>query len=178
MTTIFCSKKFHQFIGSKASIIPIDKSDSVIGDWNCHLFSLERKKCLIFINNKSYYSLFTVGVVKKDLTDFDTFFSDLLLEQLMYDRLISLKELPIIKKNVGQLILSQTNNDKKTIGTMNELILQFKAHRFYKYDTLEDMNIRKENSLINEFLITSKKRTDQKYIQAKELMKKLIKTCA
>ena len=96
----------------------------------------------------------------------------------MYDRLISLKELPIIKKNVGQLILNQTNNDKKTIGIMNELILQFKAHRFYKYDTIEDMDIRKENSLINEFLITSKEHSDQKYIQAKELMKKLIKTCA
>lgn len=50
MTTIYCSKKLETFIGPISQKLQSPETSS-IGDWNAHLFTIERMKCLLFMNN-------------------------------------------------------------------------------------------------------------------------------
>ncbi len=43
----------------------------------------------------------------------------------------------------------KTNNNKKLIGIINNFVSIFKHHRYYKYDTLKEMDVVYENGLIN-----------------------------
>jgi hypothetical protein len=48
------------------------------------LFTVDRTKCLILVNNKIYYTVFIPGILKKDLWDFSGLFLSYLLRQLTY----------------------------------------------------------------------------------------------
>jgi len=178
MTTIFCSDKLKKLLGSTVSENKTILQKSPLGDWNGHLFSIDKRKCLVFVNNQTYYSIFFINILKKDLTDFHKLFTTKLIDQLIYDKIIGENEASFIKKCCSQIMLTKTNGDRKTIGIMNDLIYQFKVHRFYKYSELHQMNVIKENSLINESITKPNNYSPKNYSIPKKAMKELIKTCA
>jgi hypothetical protein len=178
MTTIFCSNKLKQLLGPTVSENKTNLQKSPIGDWNGHLFSIDKRKCLAFVNNQTYYSIFFADILKRDLTDFHKLFTTKLINQLIYDNIIGDSEVTLIKKCCSQITLLKTNNDKKTIGIMNDLIYQFKVHRFYKYPELNQMDVCKENSLINESITKPNNYSSKNFSIPKKAMKELIKTCA
>ena len=175
MTAIYCSNKLKQLIGSSVLDLPVNPKNSLLGDWNGHLFSLDKRKCLAFVNNKTYYSLFFTDILKKDLVDFNDLFLSRLIQQLIFDRVTDLGIISLIKQETGNLTFFRTNNDKRTIGTMNDLIYQFKVHRDYKYDSLYEMDVVKENSLINDTFTKPTLFSDGKYSRPKQAMEVLIK---
>lgn len=178
MTPIFCSNKLRNLIGSEKMILFTDETESSIGGWNGHLFTVDRRKCLAFVNNRSYYVIFIVDILKNDLNNFNELFTNRLIQQLLFDKIITLKYIPLIKSIQSSILLAETNNDKKTIGTMNDFIYQFKVHREYKYENLNQMDVIKENSLINDTLTKSREKSNSKYGRPKTEMKELIETYA
>ena len=150
MATIFCSKKLQGLFGAVVSKQAVDTLPSPLGDWNGHLFTVERRKCLVFINNKAYYSLFLADILKKDLANFPDLFLSNLIRQMLHDGVIDEQKIPLIKEAYGALTLARTNNDKKAIGTMNDFIYQFKVGCDWKYGGFYQIDLAELNASIND----------------------------
>ncbi len=173
MITIYCSHKLYSFFG-KAAFEPADEFHlSPLGDWNGHIFSIARRKCLIFINNKTYYSLFLTNVMKKDFVNFRELFLTRIVEQMRYDQVIKHEDHKILDDHFVNVALARTNNDKKTIGKINDLISLYKYYFHIENESLSYDNILSDNSLINERLSGSPQ-SRNKYIIPKKEMKELV----
>ena len=135
MATIFCSTKLSTLIGNSlqaasAAAQPIDKMDS----WNGHLFLLGGKKCIVFVNKATLFTMFKLGVVKRDLADLNKFFQSCLTQQL---KASGLTELPLLATWVTPASEHQffrTDNDKVMVGTINHLVENFRY--LYKGEAL------------------------------------------
>lgn len=149
MPRIYCTKKLDGFIGNVDQDLPFDIIYRSLLDWNAHLFLAERKKCLVFVNNRTAYSVFIFGVSKKDLKNIDELFYGRLIEQLKHDKIINDNESFETFFPVEKLKFYKTNNDRKTIGRINDFVSLFKSHLFRKYEGLTNMDIVHENGLIN-----------------------------
>lgn len=149
MPRIYCTKKLESFIKDVDHDLPSDLIYRSLLDWNAHLFFAERKKCLVFVNNKTAYSIFMINLLKNDLKHIDVLFHRRLIEQLEYDKIIGTNESCESLFPHEELKFYKTNNDRKTIGRINDFVYMFKSHLFYKYDQLKNMDIIYENGLIN-----------------------------
>lgn len=172
MTTIYCTNKLKEFFGLKKFPIADNSSENFIGNWNGHLFYLNRRKFLIFVNNKSYYSIIIADIKKSDLKNCDMLFLNRLTEQLVYDTSIENSDILIILQKLIPLQFSKTNNDKKTLGTINEFIFQFKCN----YDSVfwKGQSLMEINKLINGSLTGAGKNKNRDYGVPIEDMRELI----
>ncbi len=150
MATIFCSNKLKDFLGQKYFGTPDEPAVNGFGDWNAHLFYFDRRKNLILVNNKSYYAVILEDIKKADFTGFSSLFFDRLTEQLLHDRVIDPSEGLLTIHKYTPLFFSRTNNDKKTIGTINEFIFHYQVSRDHPYwfnKSLLEINSNINNSL-------------------------------
>ena len=137
------------FIGDVNANLPADLNEIVVSDWNAHLFTIDRRKCLVFMNNLTFYTVFLTDILKKDLKEIDTLFQQRLEEQLVYDKLIeSLKEAELLfpKKKIQ---FYKTNNNRKVIGRINDFVSIFKCHYLHRYEHIRELDVVYENGLIN-----------------------------
>ena len=172
MATIYCSKKFGDFLGKEKFAASDNLIKSELGDWNGHLFYYRRKKYLMFFNNKTYYGLLFPPLKKADLQDFENVFLQRLLNQLICDKVISRTETLVILQKMLPLILFRTNNDKKAIGTLNEFIFQFKVQ--FDHFGWDNQEISTINSKLNDTLVGAGGQKQGDYSRPIENMKALI----
>ena len=157
-------------------MIPKPTENSLFGDWNCHLFTVDRKKCLIFMNNRTCYSVVMTSVQKRNTKDLGQVFKERLIKQLDHD--INLNEGQEIKlrKDFGDIILTKSNNDKKILGTINHQVENLKYNDFGGgIESWDDLIV---SGKINNYLVGTKISTDGKvnrnFFRPIELMKDLI----
>jgi hypothetical protein len=170
--TIYCSNKLEKFLGQITPTIP---EPSILGDWNGHLFTIDRKKCLIFMNNKTCYSVVMTNVLKKDIRDFGQIFKERLIRQLDHDLNINEKQEIKFRKELGDIVLCKSNNDKKIIGTINHHVENLKYYN-YGGENRDDVNV---TGVLNDYLVGTKLTTDRKrnrdFFRPIELMQELVK---
>lgn len=161
MTQIFCSHKLKDFLGPKYFTLIEDSTLNSYGDWNAHLFYNGGRKYLILVNNKSYYSVFLENIKKADFKDFSTLFFNRLVEQLLFDNIIEPSEVSITIQKYTPISFASTNNDRKTIGTINDFVYQFEVRRQHSY--WFDKDLIEYNSSINDSLTGAGKTKTSKY---------------
>jgi hypothetical protein len=174
--TIYCSKKLETFLGQIARTIQPTQS-SIIGDWNGHLFTIDKKKCLIFMNNRTCYSVVMANVLKKDVKDFGHVFKNRLIRQLYHDLNLSERQEIQIRNGLGDILLSKSNNDKKIIGTINHHVENLKYNNYE--GGIQNWNEVHVTGILNDYLVGTKIATDRKrsrdFFRPIELMEKLVK---
>lgn len=173
--TVYCSKKLESFLGEIPSTSE-QPERSVFGDWNGHLFTVDRKRCLLFMNSKTCYSVMMKNVYKKDLKDFGQVFKERLIRQLDYDVRINEKQEVIVRKELANIVLRKSNNNKKIIGTMNHHIENLKYNNYQGgIDNWDEIEV---TSILNDYLMTTKiaanTGTNGNYFIPVELMRELI----
>jgi len=132
MATVFFSNKLATLLNipkSRLTAIPTEDNFSL---WNAQLFSVDKRKCLIVTNKKTLYSFVALDILKKDIEDFKTFFIDRLFRQLQHDNLLTTELKTLIEKDFQAVNLLTTDNDKKTIGSMNDYIYHTKDFIYRK----------------------------------------------
>ena len=149
MTRVFCTKKLKEFIGNGAESLPSDYNEIQLSDWNAHLFFVDKRKCIVFVNILTYYSVFITDIVKKDFKNIDEIFEKRLKEQLLHDHVVDNFENAKFLIDGSKLNFYKTNNNKKVIGRINDFVQVFKDHCCIKYGNLNDMPIIHENGLFN-----------------------------
>ncbi len=174
--TIYCSNKLEKFLGQISTKFQ-ESIDSDFGDWNGHLFTIDRKKCLIFLNNRTCYSVLLTNVYKKDLKNFTQLFKERLIQQLDHDLGISESQEVKIRQELGDIFVSKSNNDKKIIGTINHIVENLKFSRYE--NAVEYWDEVEVTGHINDSLVGTKiepnTRRSRDYFRPVELMKELIR---
>lgn len=176
MSRIYCTKKLQSFIGLVDEKLPSDINEISINDWNAHLFFLDKRKCLIFVNNLTFYTIFLTDILKNDLKNIDSIFRKKLQEQLVHDKIINDSEFAESIFTRLELNFFKTNNNKKVIGRINDFSFMFKVHCFYKYDNVKAMNLVYENGLINQTPTGKLYETKKGWSSPIQNLKEIIKT--
>lgn len=149
MTRVFCSKKLNGLFDNIDTHLPSDCMTRSLNNWNAQLFYTDRKKNMIFINNLTCYSVIIIDFKKKDLPNITHIFKQRLQVQLQQDKIVlTSKEFDKIFEPID-MKLFKTNNDRKIIGTMSDLIYQFKGIRADNYTHIDLMDINIVNSHLN-----------------------------
>lgn len=149
MTKLYCSNKLKDYLGQKY-FTPTDDTSNFFGDWNAHLFYFDKQKNIMIVNNKSYYAIILEGVKKADFTNFSALFFNRLTEQLIHDKVIDPSDVLLTIQKFTPLFFSRTNNDKKTIGTINEFVFNYEINidgSFWRDKSLKELNAIINNSL-------------------------------
>ncbi|NOU46215.1 MAG: hypothetical protein HOO86_04045 [Bacteroidales bacterium] len=149
MTRVYCTKKLKEFIGNIEETLPDDYIDIKTSDWNAHLFFVDKRKCIVFVNILTYYSVFVADFAKKDLKNIDEIFGKRLKEQLSHDKVVVDFENARFLTEGSKISFIKTNNNKTVIGRINDFVDMFKIHCTYKYGHLNEMDIVYENGLFN-----------------------------
>ena len=117
MATIFCSAKLGKLMGVKERFPSL-----LMNNWNGHLFTLERRKCIVLVHKETLYSFVLFDVLKKDLANFKQVFTENFLLQLGHDGLLNASVEKCIMQELVSVELSTTDGDKSTIGFINDCI--------------------------------------------------------
>lgn len=149
MTRVYCTNKLKAFIGEVEETLPDDCNDIKWSDWYAHLFYVDKRKCIVFVNILTYYTVFVVDIVKKDVQRIDEIFMTRLKEQMRHDMFIVDINHPVPVSENGEIKFIRTSNNKKAIGKINEFVYMFKVHCIVKYEHLNEVDIVYENGLIN-----------------------------
>lgn len=117
MTAIFCSARLSKLLEIKNRLPSIS-----LDNWNANMFSLEGRKCLVFVHKETFYSFVVFDVLKKDLNNFPKVFIDNFVQQLIQDDLLIADAESSIEKYFSKIELSTTDGDHSTIGFTNDCI--------------------------------------------------------
>ena len=137
MKRVYCTKKLGEYIGVVDNNLPADNSELKPTDWNAHIFTLDRKKCLIFVHSLTHYTIFIDQIKKGDLKVINDIFREKLKLQMDNDNLTinpKLSEKLCIDKEIK---FYKTNNNRRILGRINDFVSNF------------DMNVAYENGIIN-----------------------------
>lgn len=95
--------------------------------WNARLFYLNGRKCIIWTNKATLYSIVRLNVRIKDFIDLTALFLSTLFVQLKHDGLYNEVQENYWLDNIPNFVFAKTDNDKKLIGSMNDFIGQIKT---------------------------------------------------
>lgn len=119
MLAIQCSKKLReQFKIDIPKRIPAGLDPFY--SWHSHLFTLNRRKCVIVMNNLTRYNFILVGLKKEDFKVYDQMVVDAIRDNLLTEGATK-KEVDKYIKNCGSPIYLQAS-DRSIISQMNEMI--------------------------------------------------------
>ncbi|MBV7270650.1 DUF6933 domain-containing protein [Winogradskyella luteola] len=146
---VFCSKKLTDYIVDVDGNLPEDSLALKVSDWNAHLFTINRRKSIVFVHARTHYSIFLIGVDKQYLGRIGELFAGRLLEQLRHDG-IDLS--PSMEKALGLtdgIMFYGTNNNRSATGRINDFIYIFKSRFGDGYGTPSETDIRRESGAVN-----------------------------
>ncbi|BAO76565.1 DUF6933 domain-containing protein [Winogradskyella sp. PG-2] len=167
MTEIFTTKKLEKIIKKKIDSQTIEL-ENIFGKWNASVLFIAKKKYLIFVNAKTFYSVIIPQFSTKDLDKISELFLENFHAQLNFEK-ISL-DFDLLKQNIGELRFRQTDNDKKVTGIINYYISKIDYLK-YDYEIFNSMVIREMTKKLN---ITPFKQLNWKL--PNEVMSEIIKT--
>ena len=144
MQVIHCTKKLLKELGALGSRIPHEHAPGFFGSWHANLIRIERRKCVLFTNDRTLYSFLVPGMKRKD--DFHDLFlvhlnSNLAIEGFgQGDILKALDE-------YSEIAIAPTTN-RSVLGSMNDLAGQaeFLIHRA---SGLERADMLRMNMMLN-----------------------------
>lgn len=170
------TKKFADQIGIK-KLYNIDIYSPTINMWHASLKYINRKKCIIFMNDLTRYSFFLYGIKKKDLEHLDNIFYDSLIDNLRFEEFTH-EEIMALVDPPGDIELIKTNN-RSVNGSITQF---FKDLEYYfcanmnKYIEFEgQMNLRVLNKRLNDTPLCCSDKGFFPIERMKEELKKMVK---
>ena len=103
----------------------IESEFGTIGDWHANLFRFERRKCVLFTNSATLYSIFVPGLKRPDFDRLDEIFRQSLFKRLRIEG-FSQFQIEKVLEDYQTLQYANTNN-RSVLGSMNDLAFQLEA---------------------------------------------------
>jgi len=121
MQYIRCTKKLLNELKVK---LPNEKKAQFgfIGGWHANLLRIERRKCVLFTNDKTLYSFFVPGLKKPEFNHFDELFRQYLFKSLMNEGFSQLQIERVLSEYLT-IVFGKTNN-RSVLGSMTDLSFQ------------------------------------------------------
>jgi hypothetical protein len=118
-----------------------------IGDWYGHVFTVERRKCVMFVNEPTLFVCPALGVVKSDYRQIILFFIGVLAQALRTMGFNKREINWIFAKHKGMAIGRATN--RSTLGSLNNRVTDIKSH-FARHLGFENCDIGSVTKWLNE----------------------------
>jgi hypothetical protein len=106
------------------TVNPTPSNPSLFGDWYGHIFSIDRRKCIIFLNEPTLFVCFAAGVNKAQYRNITQFFIEVLKSTLQTTSFTA-KEIECILGFHTDLTIGKTIN-RSTMGSLNNRITDTK----------------------------------------------------
>jgi hypothetical protein len=97
-----------------------------IGDWHANLLRFEGRKCVLFTNSTTRYSIIIPGLKRPNLDRLDEIFRQSLFKRLRIEG-FSQSQIEKILVEYQTLNYAKTNN-RSVLGSMNDLAFQIEAY--------------------------------------------------
>ncbi|USD62089.1 hypothetical protein J4N45_09090 [Vibrio sp. SCSIO 43140] len=131
MYQLRCTKKVQDVLGLKSSNLSEVKEESfVLGNWYVNTFTSNRRKCLLFMEEKTLMSFVLVGLRKEDHKGIGKVFQNG-VNYLLKSEGISPEVLQAFENAPEQIEYTKTDS-KQLLGNMNDLLATYEY--FIHYD--------------------------------------------
>jgi len=147
MRIIHCTRKL-----LKELDVPLVEPDKMpqptdgLGNWYANLLRIDRRKCLLFTNEKTLYTLLIPKVLKANLKSIEQEFLINLSYNLQHEG-FGLEVINRVMQEYLEIGFAKTSN-RQVLGSMNELTFQYEVLIEQK-EGLENIRIRELNKDIN-----------------------------
>ena len=144
MQVIHCTKKLLAELGALGSKMPHESLTGSFGPWHANLLRIERRKCLLFTNDRTLYSFLVPGFTKKD--NFHDLFLVNLNDNLAVEGLGQGERFKALEEYCDIAIVPTAS--RSVLGSMNDLAgqVEFLVHRA---GGLEKADILRVNMMLN-----------------------------
>lgn len=124
MPLIRCTQKLQKEMGLKKS----DLQDSSPGkerleSWHANLIYIDRKKCVLFCNDKTLFNFLVPGVVRQQVRDLGQLFQEG-LERTLAGEIFAERTKEEILKEIAGFSYGKTDN-RRVLGSMNDLAFHY-----------------------------------------------------
>ena len=169
MLQIRCTKKVLDALGLRQTgLSGIKEPDTILGNWYSHLFTVDRRKTIIFMNERTLLSFIVFGMRKDNIANFKEYFYRGLRQLLLIENIGNEK----IEEILAQYeTVELTKTDSRTVlGNLNDLV------DMYKYLILYDGGLKECDltSIIRQVNRTPQRNLGWKY--SMDILAELLKT--
>ncbi len=131
MIILRCTSKLLKELKVKGSnIYDFLQPDNFIGSWYANLISIDRRKCLLFVNDKTLFTFLIPGIKKSDLKEFKEIFIVNLKLNLSFMGIDQMYIKQICNED-DEFVISKTMS-KSVLGSMNDYARLYKFNIEYK----------------------------------------------
>lgn len=118
-----CTKKVRDFCGIQSEEV-LASEPTLLGDWYVNMFTVDRKKTLIFMNEQTLLSFICFGLKKSNCSDLGLILRRG-IEQLLTMEAISVSQIDMLLKEYISLGYANTDS-RSALGNMNDLTYLYK----------------------------------------------------
>ncbi len=122
MAIIHCTQKLLSELKTKP--VETDFKTDPAGNWHANIFRIDRRKCLFFTHSETLFSFIVPAITKNQLTYFDELFRQTVFKSLVREDFP--QDLIEIMLKANQDIIIARSNNRRVLGSMNDLIYQSK----------------------------------------------------
>lgn len=149
MRLIHCTQKLLK----ELKVTPIDLASYIpdsggLGDWYANLVRMDKRKCILFTNERTLYSFLIPGVVKSNLMNIKNEFLTHLIFNLQNDG-FGIDVISTVRQEYAEIGFARTAN-KAVLGSMNDFTFQYEYLIMVRAEGLANSNIPEFNKLVNE----------------------------
>ncbi len=127
MQILRCTKKLQKEMGlTKSDLSENEPSESCLGSWHVNLIHIDRKKCLLFVNDKTRFNFIVPDIMRAQIRELSRMFRST-LECVLADEGIPEMTINKIMSEYESIQYANTNN-KSVLGSMNDLAFHYKYH--------------------------------------------------
>jgi len=108
------------------ALIQQEPAPTLLGSWHANLIYIDRRKCILFVNDKTLFNFLIPDVSREQIRQLDKLFRDFLqcmLAEEGFDKATADK----ILQEYGEIGFANTNS-KSVLGSMNDLAFHYKYH--------------------------------------------------
>ena len=152
MTLIHCTQKLLKELGNPPLQSPADKPNKKgLGNWYANLLRIDRKKCILFTNEKTLYSFLIPKVNKEKLKN--------IIDEFLFNLNMNLQAegfpLEVITKVMQEYtdIGFAKTASRHVLGSMNELNFHYEYLIIQRYEGIENIRILGVNKEVNRSLM-------------------------
>ncbi len=131
MQLIRCTQKLQKEMGLKKSDLREDETAfSYLGSWHSNLIHIDRRKCILFVNDRTLFNFIAPDVGRVQVRELDTLFRGYLqcvLAEEGFDESTKRK----IMTEYDDVEYTKTNS-KHVLGAMNDLAFHYRYHILYE----------------------------------------------
>jgi len=145
MRTIRCTKKLLKELRREGEAAA--GGDEGLGGWHANFFLVLRRKCVLFIHDRSLYSLILVGLKRPDFDNLQFLFGEMLFKTMRVDG-FSQKSIERMLTEYEQVQFAPTSS-RSVLGSMNDRIAEVRF-QLERYDSLESADIGRIRQSVND----------------------------